>query len=778
MNPEWQAHSELARLPAEPPGLVPGAQPSRTPAVPRAGQAGPPEAQASALTPMALARALRRRAAVALGVALLATGIAGPATWFLVPASTFKAQARLHVNSRPPKIIFQTVDTQGGSDDYGRYQSTQQTLIRSRLVLSAALRDPHIARYRLIREQDDPIAWLQEKLSVQFVAGSEVMEISLMGNDPEEVAGIVNAVKKAYMDEVVYVDLKRRTERFDQLKKIKESYGEMLDRKKDTMRKLAESVGSDDKKTAELRQQHADNHKSYLQSELLEVNSRRRKLEIELKLQQRDGEAGQPAAEPAPPSEREIDQLVEEHPAVAELVELLAKQQQQYNAEWANVRRVSRNPAAEPSLKILRDQWRSTRRLLDEQRAKVRPEVIRQARRQGAVEDGARGRELARELAAVSELAQRLEDEIKSIEKVSKALTNNVLDLASNKAEVEQIDLAYTKVAQEVEALNVELEAPPRIRLIDDATVPRGRDEKKRYMMVGMVSLGSFFGGLFGVAFLELQTRKVDTAEEVPVELGLPVVGALPILPARNYQRGAIARRESEKDRHWRNVLLESVDTTRTLLLHAARTGSYRTMMITSAVGGEGKTSLASYLATSLARSGLRTLLVDADLRRPMMHGLFDQPPSPGLSELLRSEVELDDAMGATAVPNLTLLVAGRCDRQALRMLSQGGIAPLFDRLKQRFDFIIVDSSPILPVADAMLIAQHVDAAIFSIFRDVSRKAKVRAAFDRLRCLGVPVLGAVVTGGHDGTYGNSYTNSYATYPSVPESVDVPSNQSS
>ena len=77
-------------------------------------------------------------------------------------------------------------------------------------------------------------------------------------------------------------------------------------------------------------------------------------------------------------------------------------------------------------------------------------------------------------------------------------------------------------------------------------------------------------------------------------------------------------------------MLLESVDATRTMLVHAARTGSYRVMMIASAVGGEGKTSLASYLATSLARSGLRTLLVDADLRSPMMHRLFELPWSPG----------------------------------------------------------------------------------------------------------------------------------------------------
>jgi Mrp family chromosome partitioning ATPase len=163
-----------------------------------------------------------------------------------------------------------------------------------------------------------------------------------------------------------------------------------------------------------------------------------------------------------------------------------------------------------------------------------------------------------------------------------------------------------------------------------------------------------------------------------------------------------------------------------------------------------------------------------------MMHRVFDQPPAPGLSELLRGEVELDGALGATAVEDLTLLAAGRCDRQTLRILSQGGIAPLLDGFKQRFDFVIVDSSPILPVADAMLIAQHADAALFSIFSDVSRKAQVQSACERLRRLGVPVLGAVVTGTHGGTYGygHGYNGVNSSYIGLPESVAVSPDEAS
>src|SRR5262249_5959670 len=151
-------------------------------------------------------------------------------------------------------------------------------------------------------------------------------------------------------------------------------------------------------------------------------------------------------------------------------------------------------------------------------------------------------------------------------------------------------------------------------------------------------------------------------ADEVPDAFGLTVVGGLPLVPSRANRGRAIPSRE--KDRYWRNLMLDSIDATRTLLVHAARTGSHRVVMIASAVGGEGKTSLSSHLATSLARSGLRTLLIDADLRCPSLHRLFDRPVAAGLSELLRGEVDLAEAIGSTAVEDLKILTAGNCDQQ------------------------------------------------------------------------------------------------------------------
>jgi polysaccharide biosynthesis transport protein len=737
----------------------------------------PSSTAAVAITPMSLLRALRRRAILALGVAILAAGIAGPAAWSLVTVA-FKAQAKLQIAAQPPKILFQTLETQDlGGDAYKRYQSTQQTLVKSQLVLNAALSNPEVSKYSMIREQSDPVTWLQAKLSVEFIAGSEVMEISLNGRDPVEVAGIVNAVTTAYMDEVANVDAKHRTGRYENLVKIKERYQENLKQRREIMRKLAETVGSNDRDTLALRQQYAMEHLEHLQKELLEIESQKRRVEARVKVRAHPEERASDESSAPKYSSADVDKLVDQHPSVASLLEKLDAQVERLNSEMVRVQRVARNPVSEPLLHALRNDINATRRLLARRRAEVRPVALRQLQQGGTEEQVVQVDEDQRELAMLGDLEGRLKSEIDSIKVTNHSLTVNTLDLQSIKDDVTQLEAAATKVATEVEALSVELSAPPRIRPIDDAVVPRTRDDKKRFMTVGMVTFGSFFAGLLGIAFLELLSRKVDSVEEVPSDLGLSVVGALPILPPRTHHPEVIAQRQTEKDRYWRNRLLESIDATRTVMVHAAQTRSHRVVMISSAVAGEGKTSLASYLATSLARSGLRTLLVDADLRSPSIHHLFDLPKSPGLSELARGEIDLDGVIRCTPIEDLDVLPAGCCDRQTLRLLAQGGLGPLFDRLKERFDFVIVDSSPVLPVADTLLIAQGVDAVLFSIMQEVSSKTKVSAAIQRLESLDVHLLGAVVTGTTGGLYGTSYYGPDSTYPGLPESVAEPSTPS-
>jgi capsular exopolysaccharide synthesis family protein len=255
---------------------------------------------------------------------------------------------------------------------------------------------------------------------------------------------------------------------------------------------------------------------------------------------------------------------------------------------------------------------------------------------------------------------------------------------------------------------------------------------------------------LFSVSFWEFRARRIDTAEEVVQGLGLRIVGALPALSGRGRHRPVAAQ-----ERRLHSLLVESIDATRAMVLHATRSESIRVVMITSALKGEGKTSLSCHLATSLARGGCKTLLVDGDLRSPSVHRVFGLlTPGPGLSELLRGEAIAEEVIQPTPAGELHLVTAGRTDAAATQALAHDGLRTFFDAMRARYDFIIVDSAPILPVADSLLVGQAADAVLFSILRDVSRLPKVYAAHERLAQLGVRILGGVVAGARAEFYGN------------------------
>ena len=193
------------------------------------------------------------------------------------------------------------------------------------------------------------------------------------------------------------------------------------------------------------------------------------------------------------------------------------------------------------------------------------------------------------------------------------------------------------------------------------------------------------------------------------------------------------------------------------MLLHAARNQSMQVVMVTSATQGEGKTSLSSQLATSMATAGMRTLIVDCDLRNPSIHKLFDLGLTAGVSEVLVQDADVTDAVQPTMVPNLWVIPAGQCSNRVIAALAQGHpLETLFNRLRGQFDFIIVDSCPVLPVADALLIGQHVDGVVFSIMQDVSQVPKIQSASEKLAQLNIPLVGAVLNGIRQNVYSYGY----------------------
>jgi succinoglycan biosynthesis transport protein ExoP len=187
--------------------------------------------------------------------------------------------------------------------------------------------------------------------------------------------------------------------------------------------------------------------------------------------------------------------------------------------------------------------------------------------------------------------------------------------------------------------------------------------------------------------------------------------------------------------------------------------------MVTSAVKGEGKTSLACHLAMSMAHAGRKTLLIDGDLRRPAVHDLFGLGQAPGLSDLLRGDAAAPaEVTQRGSLADLDVMPAGRCDAAALRSLALGGFADVVTQVRGDYDFVVVDSAPVLAVSDSLLIGQCVDGVVVSVLRDVSRLPELADALDRLAGLGIRTMGAIVNGVQSPGYSSAeyYRNSYYT----------------
>jgi capsular exopolysaccharide synthesis family protein len=265
---------------------------------------------------------------------------------------------------------------------------------------------------------------------------------------------------------------------------------------------------------------------------------------------------------------------------------------------------------------------------------------------------------------------------------------------------------------------------------------------------------GAFFLAAGAIVWFDIRTRRINSLEEVAGGLRLPILGSLPSVPRRaaatKSGRGAVDAAV------WQGSLMESVDSARVMLLRKAQLENAKVAMIVSALSSEGKTTLSCHLATSLARAGHRTLLIDTDIRRPSVHRVFDVPNTPGLCELLTGQGDLTEAVAPTSQDGLFVISAGQLSPETLRALAQDGLRQMMATLREQFDFVILDSSPILPVTDSLLISQYADGCIFSIRRDVSQYPKVATACQRLSMMGIPMWGAVVIGLDQLSYGYRY----------------------
>jgi hypothetical protein len=243
-------------------------------------------------------------------------------------------KAKLLVRTHQPSVLSGEAEksVEPFQEEYKRYQRTQVNLLKSRRVINAALLKPGIAGLPAIRERNDPISWLRENLEVSFPDGSEVLEISLAagaGMSREDQARLINAIQSAYMDEVVNGELRQRKERQESLRRLRQTYLDLIKNRRETIQALARSARPDDKSVLLMQWQAALERAHDARSQELKLKLARIEVETLLARRQKaEGPGVEQARQEIPQLEDRLAALQAQQRAVEEEVTGFWKQPQ------------------------------------------------------------------------------------------------------------------------------------------------------------------------------------------------------------------------------------------------------------------------------------------------------------------------------------------------------------------------------------------------------------------------------------------------------------------
>lgn len=281
---------------------------------------------------------------------------------------------------------------------------------------------------------------------------------------------------------------------------------------------------------------------------------------------------------------------------------------------------------------------------------------------------------------------------------------------------------------------------PDVIRVVQPSATPGGPSKPRRKLVLAAALAAGLGLGACAALIRIVLDRSLKTVDQAENFLQLPVLGSVPrrssrrrrsrVLPMIGEQHGAIA---------------ESFRTLRTSLALLGEPGQRRTFLFTSAVQGEGKSFTASNFAVSLAQQGLRTLIIDADLRLPTLAKIFfDQAPHPGVADVLGGRLAVAKAWRESEVPNLAVMTAGNRPHHSAELLA----GPAFDRLLREaltsFDCIVIDTAPVNAVSDTLLLVKLVQSVCLVVHSAATPRNAVARACHKLREAGAPLAGIVL----------------------------------
>lgn len=331
--------------------------------------------------------------------------------------------------------------------------------------------------------------------------------------------------------------------------------------------------------------------------------------------------------------------------------------------------------------------------------------------------------------------------------------------------EIDRSQLLYEGLAKQLHGIDLGKDTGGYSTMI---LAPASRALQAAPNMFRVAVFSAFFGLVFGGGWLivaESSNNTFRNVAEIHQHLHAPIVGQVPRFSCNGKKHDSRLARPHSLDpivcTHHQplSVEAEAYRGIRTALLFKQGSQPQQVIQIASPAVGDGKSTLAANLAVSLAHSGKKVLLVDGDLRHPQVHKLFGQTVASGLSEVIRDEVEVHDAVHHTQIPGLALLPAGCATVNPADTFASPRFRELMDVLRENYDFVLIDTAALLAFTDAQAIAASVDGVILAIRPSKKELPSALRASEILQMVGAKLIGIVVNGTDDceyAVYGERY----------------------
>jgi capsular exopolysaccharide synthesis family protein len=585
-----------------------------------------------------------------------------------------------------------------GTAQYGwfaeeRYFNTQYEIIKSRDIARRVLDRLDLYNHPQFKKSSDPIGDFSHMIEVEPVKDTGIVEISMEGLNPEEVATWVNTISEAYvdrnLDQTVEATSKAVKALFSEIAPLKEKL-------EDTQRTTFEFAEKANLYIPENQQKITNDRLSTLQGELTETQVKRG--EIEGLLKQID------SVRQSHGSYESIQQISSD-PVVQELYREKVGLEREYERLLVTYK--------DKHVRVLEKQ-----KEIDETTQKIASEVDRIINGLRSQYDLLKDREtkLIRAIDETRAESLQVNRKASSYEMVKGEATETkrIYDLIS--ARVKEIDLSSSLLSN-------------NLRILDKAPVPK---VPVRPRTILNLAIGMMLGVLLGIGtvfFLDYMDNTVRTSEDVEQYLRLNLLAIVP---------------KQADGTH--SAVKEAYQTLRTSLLFSRKNRSANTVLITSAGPKEGKSCTTVNVARTLATAGEKVMIVDCDLRRPAIHTRLNLSRDSGVTNYILSS-EGDDwrnYVKSTDQPNLYAMTCGPIPPNPADVFGHERFLSLLKELRAEFDWVFIDSPPVVSLADSMILASLADMVAFVIRHNENDKELIRRCVINVRKINPNVIGAVL----------------------------------